>query len=67
MQEEVKSISSKLWVDSDKDANEHNMNRSQFHDFCYLYWKKRNHRPSLVEIAMLLCLALIVILVMVVK
>ena len=67
MQEEVKTISSKLWTDFDKDATNHNMNRSQFHDFVYLKWKKHNHRPSLVEVAMLLGLALVIVLVAVVK
>jgi len=67
MQEEVKSISSKLWFDYDKDATRLNMNRSQFHDYVYLKWKKSNHRPSLVEVAMLLGLALVVVLIMVVK
>ena len=67
MREDIKTISSELWSDFDKDAARLNMDRSQFHDYVYLKWKKSNHRPSLVEVAMLLGLALVVVLIMVVK
>ena len=63
----TKSIFSKKWSEFEKDATRLNMNRSQFHDYVYLKWKKNTHRPSLVEITMLLGLALVVVLIMVVK
>lgn len=67
MREDIRSISSDHWDNYEQDAKKQNMNRSQFHDFLYLRFKKKQHRPTLVEISLLLWLALITVLIVAIR
>ena len=61
-----RSISKDYWAEFDKDAERMNMNRSQFDDFLYRHWKKKN-RFNIRDIVMLLCLALLFVILIVVR
>ena len=65
MQDNIRSITCNNWDAIDADAKKLNMNRSQFVDYLYNYWKKGYKKPTVAEIVTLIGLAFILILLLV--
>jgi len=60
-----KSISNDNWDEIDNDADVLHMDRSQFIDFLYRYWKNKHTKPTLIEVLTLFGLVFIMIMIII--
>jgi phage-related minor tail protein len=64
---ENRSISKDNWKEFEAIANKHKMNRSEFDDYLFKYWKKYKRKPTRIELFTLFSYAFILIIILVVK
>jgi len=60
-----RSIFNEHWDEIDNDADVLHMNRSEFIDFLYRYWKNKHTKPTLIEVLTLFGLVFIMIMIII--
>ena len=65
MRDDIKTITNDNWDELDNDADVLHMDRSQFIDFLYRYWKNKHTKPTLIEVLTLFGLVFIMIMIII--